>query len=709
MKQVVLRSGQALVVDVPAPAVAPGGVLVRVSHSVISSGTERVNLQSSGESVLSRARRRPELAASLLRQAWRNGLGPTLEKVRRKLDAERPAGYTCAGTVVAPGAGVTDLPAGTAVACAGGGYAVHAEYVWVPRNLVAPIPEGVTAAAGASVAIGAIALQGVRQAAIELGDRVVVTGLGLIGLLTVQLARAAGGEVLAVDPLPERRKLALTLGAAHAAGPGDAAALVAGWTAGLGADRVLLTAATPSDGPLRQAMELVRQRGTVVVVGDVGLGLTRSPFYEKEVELRISCSYGPGRYDPSYEEGGLDYPAGLVRWTENRNMAAYLELLRAGSVRWEPLASRTLPVDQAGQAYADLESGAPPLAITLTYTPDGPPDHSAGATVASPALVRRSGVVRLGIVGAGEFVRSMHLPQLLRLPNRFSVVAVANRTGLSARSAAQQAGAPFWTTEVQALLERPEVDAVLIATRHHLHAELAIAALEAGKAVFLEKPLAVEPEELDRLLPVIAGSDQPFLAGFNRRFSPAAALLAERIAAHAAPPVLLYRVNAGPPGKNDWTLGPEGGGRAVGEACHMVDLLEFLGGPFDPAIGVVAAGSSWPDADFSAQFRHTGGAAATLVYTVRGNAGLPKEHLEAFLGGEAVVLEDFRHVVGYGRGRPSRRSTGKGHAEIWEAFYRACTTGDRLPIPLDSLASVARATFRIRALARGGQDSSSSS
>lgn len=702
MKQVVLRAGQAVVVEVPAPMAAPGGVLVRVSHSVISTGTERANLRSSGESIVARARRRPELAAALLRQAWRSGIGPVLERVRRKLTAERPAGYSCAGTVVAAGEGVSDLPAGTAVACAGSGYAVHAEYVWVPRNLVAPLPDGVAPAAAASVAMGAIALQGARQAEVELGDRVVVTGLGLIGLLTVQLARAAGGEVLAIDPLGERRELALVLGASRVAGPEDAAAMVEGWTDGLGVDRVLLCAATSSDQPLRQAMELVRQRGTVVVVGDVGLALTRSPFYEKEAQLRISCSYGPGRYDPSYEEGGLDYPPGLVRWTENRNMAAYLELLRSGAVRWDPLASRVLPVDQAALAYRELGSDAPPLAITLTYPSDEPPRHTGGVP-ASPAVIRHSGAVGLGIIGAGEFVRSIHLPLLLRRRGQFPVVAVANQTGLSARAAARQAGASFWTTDFHSLLARRDVEAVLIATRHHLHAELTLAALEAGKAVFLEKPLAIEPEELDRLLPVISSAGLPFLVGFNRRFSPAVVQLRARIAAHDRPPTLLYRVNAGPSGKSDWTTGPQGGGRAVGEACHMIDLLEALAGPFDPAVSVSAASSPRPDADFAVQLRHEAGGASTLLYTIRGSGGIPKEHLEAYLGGEVVVVEDFRRLVRYSSGRSRREATGKGYGEIWDAFYRACTSGDRLPIPVSSLESVARATFRIRALARGAE------
>jgi predicted dehydrogenase/threonine dehydrogenase-like Zn-dependent dehydrogenase len=703
MKQVVLHQGKAAVVEVDSPRAPAGGVLVRVAYSVISSGTERANLKSSGESLLDKARRKPELAAQALQSIARNGLGSTIDRIRRKVDAEVPAGYSCAGHVVQLGAGVQGFQVGQAVACAGGRYANHAEFVAVPVNLVCPVPDGVTLADAASVAPGAIALQGIRQTSIEIGEVVLVTGLGLLGLLTVQMARAAGATVIAVDPMPARRELARLAGAAHVADPADVAALVTSVTNGLGVDRVMLTAGTRSSQPLAQAMELTRKRGRVVIVGDVGLELQRSPFYEKEIEIRISCSYGPGRYDPSYEEGGADYPPAYVRWTENRNMRAYLELLRSGTVTWSVLGSKELTLDQASEAYALLEEPDPPLAITLAYNAAAGLAESRPAPGATPFIATRTGVIRLGIIGAGEFTRSVHLPIIRKMSDHFVVSAIATRTGLSARTAAKLAGGGFTTTDYRELLDRKDVDAVLIATRHDQHASLSMAALEAEKAVFVEKPLALSLADLNRVLALVETSGQPFMVGFNRRFSSAAAFLRQRIQTHGSPALVLYRVNASPAGAQDWSLGPEGGGRAVGEACHMVDFLHSLSaGPITRLQVMADPSSAQVDANFSAQIGFADGMVATLVYTTQGADRIPKERVEAFLGNEVIVIDDFRLVSSLRSGGLSARNqkVNKGHREEWDAFYAACTTGDRLPIPLEQLRAVSEATFQIRDQAR---------
>lgn len=699
MKQVVLRKGDAEVVEVPAPAAGRGMVLVEVAGSVISTGTERANLLSSGESALDKARRRPDLAMQVVQSALRDGVGATLARIRSKLDSDIATGYSCAGTIVQLGAGVTDLRVGQAVACAGSEYAWHAELVAVPVNLVCPVPDGVSLGDAASVAVGAIALQGVRQADVELGHVVVVIGLGLVGMLTVQLLRAAGAGVVAVDPVAARRDLALRLGARAAVAPEAAVAAVLEHTQGLGADATVVAAATPSDAPLRDAMQLTRQRGRVVVVGDVGLALARSPFYEKEIELRISCSYGPGRYDPVYEREGHDYPAAYVRWSENRNMRSYLELLRSGAVSWSALVAREVPLDQAAEAFAAIGGPEPPLAIALRY-PGGawPVASRVIETPGAPAVVRRGDRVRLGIIGAGAFTRAVHLPLLRGIRDRLPVVGVATRSGVSARNAAREAGASFHTTEYRALLARDDVDAVLIATRHDRHAEMAVEALDAGKAVFLEKPAALDAAQLDALLAAVARSGQPFLVGFNRRFSSACAFLRERIAGHQAPPVLLYRVNADPGGPADWTATAEGGGRAVGEGCHMVDLLHALAkGPLESVQVLAHRGPGAPDANFSAQLRFGDGTLATLLYTTQGTKRMPKERVEAFLGGEVAVVDDFRLARSY-RGALSGRpvSVDKGLRQEWDAFHQAVTRGPALPIPLETIRSVTQATFTIR-------------
>ncbi|MFN2316291.1 MAG: bi-domain-containing oxidoreductase [Gemmatimonadales bacterium] len=679
---------------------------MRVLTSVISAGTERANLHSTGESLVDKARRKPELVKQVLASVEKDGLRVTADRVMNRLQEPIATGYSCAGIIEAVGERVKDLHPGQLVCCAGAKYANHAQFIAVPRNLCHPVPDGVTAQDAASATIGAIALQGVRQANIELGQTVAIVGLGLIGLLEVQLAHAAGATVVAVDPQPGRQALALELGAARACAPDDLPALAAELTGGLGLDATLIAAATKSDEPLRAAMLVTRKRGIVVIVGDVGLSLTRSPFYEKEIDLRIACSTGPGRYDPAYEEGGQDYPAAFVRWTENRNMGAYLELLRSGRVRWQPLVTHRLPLQEAGQAFELLQGDGSVLAIELAY-PEAA-ERSATVPVAprKRAAAAREGAIRLGVIGAGAFARAVHFPVLRQLSKQFSVVGVATRSGLSATVAAKEIGAATATADYRTLLERDDVDAVLIATRHDQHARLAQEALRAGKAVLLEKPAAMHQEELDALLATVEETGLPFLVGFNRRFSRAATLLRERMAAHNEPGLVHYRVNASRGGSTDWSVGEEGGGRAVGEACHMVDFLHAVAGQAAvlEEVRVLARPGADADANFGALFRFNTGLVGHLIYTTLGHPNLPKERVEAFLGNEVVVVDDYRSVQVHRAGaslRPSRTSVDKGFADEWQAFHQACSGGAPLPIPLHQLRSVAEATFQIRDAARG--------
>ncbi len=705
MKQVVLQGGTATLMEVPVPAVPAGGVLVRVQASVISAGTERANLQSTGESLVDKARRKPELVTQVLKSVQKDGVRLTADRILNRLREPIATGYSCAGVIEAVGERVTDLRVGQRVSCAGAKYANHAEFVAVPRNLCCPVPDEVSTEDAASATVGAIALQGIRQADLELGQVVVVVGLGLIGLLEVQMARAAGAIVIAVDPQEGRQRLARELGAEHACAPDELAALVGGLTGGVGVDATLLAAATRSDEPLQLAMAVTRKRGVVVIVGDVGLALSRSPFYEKEITLRIACSTGPGRYDPSYEEGGQDYPVAFVRWTENRNMEAYLELVRAGRVAWRPLVSHRLPLAEAGRAFDLLENEPGALALELGY----PGDARRESTV--PVVPRRSGgrssseVVRLGVIGAGSFARAVHFPILRRLPGQFAVLGVATRSGLSATVAAREVGAKTAATDYRALLDRDDIDAVLIATRHDQHARLATEALQAGKGVLLEKPAAMDQAELEALLAAVEAAGLPFMVGFNRRFSAAADILRERCAAHAGAAMLTYRVNASRGGSGDWTQTDEGGGRAVGEACHMVDFLHAIAGPANPLeeVQALARPGEGADANFSAQFRFRSGMVGQLIYTTLGHSALSKERVEAFLGEEVVVVDDFRTVQSYRSGlRLSRRgrSVDKGFAAEWAAFHAACRGGDPFPIPLGQVRSVAEATYQIRDAAR---------
>ena len=700
MKQLILRSGRAEVIDVPDPQVAPGSVLVRVAHSLVSSGTERSNLRSTGESLLAKAKRRPELVAQTVASFRRDGFQATAERIRGKVEGAVATGYSCSGTVMKVGRGVEDIEVGQIVACAGSRYAWHAELVVVPRNLIVSLDPGVGTRAGASVTVGAIALQGVRQAQVELGEWVVVSGLGLVGLLTVQLLRANGARVIGVDPIESRRQLALRLGAERVHGPDEAEHAVPLDTGGLGADRVIVTADTPSDAPLNQAMRIARKRGTVVIVGDVGLSVRRTPFYEKEIDVRISCSYGPGRYDATYEEEGRDYPFAYVRWTENRNMQAYAHLLREGRVDWQTLVSEEVALGDAPAAIARLAEPGAPLAIMVRYDAETPPQRSiVRASVPRSALPHR---VRLGVIGAGSFLKSVHLPALLDAKDHFQVVGVATRTSLNASEVAKRLDARFCSTDPSAVIESDEVDAVVIATRHDQHAVLATAALRAGKAVFVEKPLALDNGELDEVLDAAAAASRPLFVGFNRRFSAACALMRERVARRGSAPIITYRVNADPGGDGDWTHGPEGGGRAVGEACHMIDFFHAVADSPLEDLQASPAGSGPADANFSVLCRFANGTLATLTYTTLGSRELPKEHIECFVGGEVVVVEDFRRARVLGSALRSWRTYAcdKGIRQEWAAFHAACLGGPP-PISLDTLRSVSEGTFRIRELTRG--------
>ena len=653
----------------------------------------------SGLPLYRRALKQPENVRKVLDVARDQGLARTVKRVRGQLAAGVPTGYSFAGVVVETGGDVEGFAPGDRVACAGAGIANHAELVSVPVNLVARVPQGLGLDAASTVTLGAIALQGVRRAEPTLGETVIVIGLGILGQLTVQLLHAAGCHVIGSDVDPERVKLATVL--EGSAGPGeDLAERVRNLTDGFGADAVIVTAATPSDDVVRDAARACRKKGRVIVVGDVGLGLRRSDVYEKELDVLISTSYGPGRYDPAYEVEGRDYPIGYVRWTENRNMEEYLRQLATGKVTLAGIPEERYPVDSAPDAYDALKRETErPLLVLLSY----PERAEAGArTVRVRSVSPNPAVVQVALVGAGSFALSTHVPNLIKLRDRFAIRCVMSRTGATAKAAAKTAEAAYATTDYDEVLGDPEVGLVLIATRHDLHAPLALRALEAGKHVFVEKPLALDEAELAALEAFYDGREGPLLmTGFNRRFSPAASRLHELLRDRSGPLMADYRMNAGFIPLESWVHGPTGGGRNIGEACHVYDLFNYLVGA--PASAVSAHGIRpgtrryARNDNFSAAIEFADGSVCTLVYTALGSRDHPKERMEVFSDGHVLVLDDYKSVSISGskqRGWHSPTQQ-KGHLQELEALAACIRDGGPWPISLADQLTAMRTAFAV--------------
>lgn len=701
MKQVLQdrQSGDVQVVEVPAPALLAGGLLVATRASLISTGTERSTIQLGAKSLVGKARARPDLVRKVLDSVRSKGLAETLRTVRARLAEPSVLGYSAAGRVLDVGEGVEGFASGDRVACVGQGIASHAEVNFVPKNMVVRLPAELNFEEGAFVALGAIALHGVHTAGVVVGDHVAVVGLGLVGLLTVQLLRAAGCVVYGLDLMPDRAALARELGAEVAVTAGDdlEAALTDG-TAARGADAVLLTASTPSSEPIRLAGEIARDRGAVCVVGDVGLNVPREVYYRKELALRISRSYGPGRYDMAYEVLGRPYPVGFVPWDQHRNMQAFLGMAAEGRVRMAPLIGARYPVERAADAYGEIATrggGAAPIAVLLTY-----PGTQAGRP-SSAVAVRPTGRAGRGIVviGAGNFAQATLLPRLAKAAD-WRRIMVVTTSGPSAHTAAKHFGFERAGTDVDEALRDPDVGAVVIATRHDTHAALAARALRAGVPVFVEKPLAISLDGLREVLAAIreSGNDR-LMVGFNRRFSAFGRALAEHFPGGAQ--AVTYRVNAGSLRPDHWTrVREEGGGRVIGEGCHFVDLTSFLvGGRVVEvqahALPVVDRGSS---DTVQVNLRYDTGAVGHLLYVATGDPKQPKERVEAFGHGRSGVLDNFQRLELWRHGKPTVRKAGigvdKGFDGEMSAFLVACRDRtQRMPIPLDDLVNTTTATF----------------
>jgi predicted dehydrogenase/threonine dehydrogenase-like Zn-dependent dehydrogenase len=702
MKQVIqnFKTGELAVAEVPAPALARGFVLVRNHFSLISAGTERSTVATAQASLLGKARQRPDLVRQVLDSLRKDGFGETLKRVRTKLETLKDLGYSCAGSVLASLDTEGRFKPGDRVACGGGGFASHAGIVTVPQNLVVKVPTTVSMEAAAFTTLGAIAMQGVRQASPLLGEFVCVIGLGLLGQITAQILRANGCQVFGVDTAAPMVTLAekTSCYAARTRSDADLESALAAFTAGRGFDAVIITAATQSTDPVELATAILRQKGVIVVVGAVPMNIPREPhFYKKELQLKISCSYGPGRYDSTYEEEGRDYPYGYVRWTENRNMEAFLKLLENRSVDVQPLISHTFDVEQAEKAYEIVTGKVSErhLAILLKY-PEVVETHAVAASQSGAFAPRAS--LGIGFIGAGSFAQKFLIPFARQ---GGELVSVVTSRGVTAKSVGEKFRFRSYSTDMHSALADPAVDMVFIATRHDTHAGFAAAALEAGKNVFVEKPLALREEELTEVLEVASRqSSRRLTVGYNRRFSPLARQ-AKEVFQHAPGPLLInYRVNAGFLPKNHWTQTDQGGGRILGEVCHFVDLMQFLTGsePVDVyATSVSADNAQMPDQDnvvISLRFRN--GSVGQIIYVACGDKLPSKERIEIFGGGQSFVIDDFRCGEHYAAGsRRKLKLPGKGHREEVEAFLGAIREGYPSPISLDSLALTSVVTFAI--------------
>jgi predicted dehydrogenase/threonine dehydrogenase-like Zn-dependent dehydrogenase len=721
MKQIAqnYKSGELIVLDVPAPACRPGGVLVQSLFSLISTGTEMMKLTEAKMSMVGKARARPDQVRKVLDSVTQQGAVSTYKKVMNRLDSYTPLGYSLCGVVTEVGRGAEEFSVGQLVAAAGNEHALHAEHNWVPVNLCVPVPSGVAPEHAAFATVGAIAMQGVRQAEVQLGETACVIGLGLVGQLAVRLLIAAGVRVVGLDMVAERCRLAEKAGAVLCAAPDDEgmAAVkqaLAGLTDGRGADHILLAAGGSSNGPVEAAADLARDRARVVDIGKTKLDLPWNAYYDKELDVRFSRSYGPGRYDEQYELQGVDYPAGYVRWTERRNLACFLDLIARGDLEVESLVTGVFPMEQATSVYSDLSSGAlHGVGVLLEYQAgsaagDGaaaparassitvPAAGSAGAGVAGTGRSGKAGQLAVGFIGAGNYASSMLLPHLAKMDTVRLAHVTTNRS-LSAVNAQRKFGFETASTAADAVLGDSALDAIFVVTRHHTHADLVCRALRTGKAVFVEKPLALTTDEVQQIVDVIAetGNDR-LMVGFNRRFAPLLTQLKKEFGDPGSGSASRYLVNAGRLDADSWYLNEElEGSRFAGEGGHFIDTLSWWAGSLPVQVYAVRG----PDHDdLQATFRFENGSTGVISYVTGGNSRYPKETLDAAGGGRNARLDNFRQAaVWAGRKRSVTKARGqdKGQAAQLAAFVQAVRAGEPMPISVASLAATTRATLAV--------------
>lgn len=712
MKQIAqnYKSGELTVLDVPAPACRPGGVLVQSLFSLISTGTEMMKVTEAKMSMIGKARARPDQVRKVLDTVAQQGAVETYKKVMTRLDSYTPLGYSLCGVVTEVGAGAEEFRVGQIVAAAGNEHALHAEYNWIPVNLCAAVPRGVAPEHAAFSTVGAIAMHGVRRAEVQLGETACVIGLGLVGQLVVRLLIAAGVRVIGLDVIEERCRLAEQAGAVRCAAPTDEgmAVLVAALdeiSSGRGADHVFLAAGGSSNAPVETAAKLARDRARVVDIGKTSLDLPWSAYYDKELDVRLSRSYGPGRYDDRYELEGIDYPAGYVRWTERRNLECFLDLVARKEIEVETLVSGVFPLEDAQTVYADLGSGSLKAVGVLLQYPAPPADSPAKAATsmvrAVPATTprgARTGRLAIGFIGAGNYASATLLPRLAGIPDA-CLAHVATTRSLSAANAQRRFGFTTASTEASAVLEDESLDAIFIVTRHHTHADLVCRALRTGKAVFVEKPLALTGEEVDRIVEVVAetGNDR-LMVGFNRRFAPLFTEMKSQFGPVSSKSVTRYLVSAGPLAADSW-YGNEAleGSRFTGEGGHFIDTLSWWVGSLPEEVYAVS-GPAKDDVQVSVRFEN--GASGVITYATTGNVRFPKETFDAAADGSSARLDNFRKAMTWtGRGHRTIRARGgqdKGQASQLTQFVKTVRTGSAMPIPFNDLVAVTKATIAVR-------------
>jgi predicted dehydrogenase/threonine dehydrogenase-like Zn-dependent dehydrogenase len=704
MKQVLQnrKTGRPFVGEVPMPALQKGRVLVRTVASLISAGTERAAVELVSKGLVQEARQRPDLVKAVVTKVKNEGLLNTFASVRDKMAASQALGYSAAGIVSAVAEDVTEFQIGDRVACAGVGFASHAEVLSVPKNLCVHLPESVSFESGAYGTLGAIALQGVRLAEPTLGESVVVIGLGLVGQLTVQLLKANGCRVFGLDLDQSRVSLALESGAHKALISNEHAAKeIDTWTRGYGADAVLITAATDSNQPVELAARVSRLKGRVIVVGMTGMDIPRQPFFSRELKLIISMSYGPGRYDPEYEERGHDYPLPYVRWTEKRNIESFLQLAGDNRINVERLTTHRFPITEAEQAYRLISGDVqePYLGVVLNYDPEAEVVRKVSLGAAPPGRKSEKSIV-LGVIGAGAYVPAMLLPHFKTEGVEFRSIATAS--GISAHDVGKRFGFAYAVSSADELLDDTNVNLVVVGTRHDTHAELARKALERNKHVFVEKPLALNDDELESVIKAAQNSTGKLMVGFNRRFSPLAQRAKDFFIGRETPLSIVYRVNAGRVPKEHWIQNAEeGGGRIVGEVCHFIDLMQFLTGARPVSVfaeSVNARSSKIVDADsVFITLRFANGSNGVVAYLSEGDKALAKEHVEIFGAGRVFELDDFRRATLYKDAREEHvtlKAQDKGQQSQVRAVCASVVGGAEAPIELEELAATSRATFR---------------
>ena len=705
MKQVLqYTNGELKVEDVPPPALRGGGVLVAVNCSLVSTGTERMTMELAKKSLVGKALERPDLVKQVLAKMKTEGFSSTLQKVKGKLDTPIALGYSCAGVVVGVAEDVDEFAVGDRVACAGAGYASHAEFIFVPRNLCVKIPDSVDFPQAAYVTLGSIAMQGIRVANVSFGECVMVNGLGLVGQLAVQILKSAGCRVMGVDVDADRAELALKSGADAVAirNRDDVKEVASAFSRGRGIDAVVITAATSSNDPVELAGEVLRDKGRVAVVGAVKMDIPRKPFYEKELDLRLSRSYGPGRYDSSYEENGVDYPIGFVRWTERRNMESFLDMIACGGVRPDELTTHSFDIADAASAYSMIgaKDGTKFLGVVLNYPQHTQAPKSVVAVAPATSAVKDKLVI--GVIGAGNFAQGVLLPNLSKIEN-VHISAINTRDGVKAKRVAERYGAKYATTNPEDIFADSDVDAVIISTRHDTHVSLAIKAMESGKSVFVEKPLALNSEQLDELVAARERTGKDVVVDFNRRRSPLVMKMIGILGRRTRPLVMNYRINAGFIPKDSWIQDIEqGGGRIIGEGCHFIDLMSHICGA--KPVEVYAAGAYGSDESRTNRdnaivtLKFADGSIGTLVYVADGDTRLPKERLEVFGSGCSLVIDDFKtgtYLYGGKSEKMNLPSQDKGHADMLRAFVEFARGNGESPVPLDEAVAVTRATYAV--------------